>query len=442
VLYALKIVRESLHLKIEKEGLRRVIDTHHAHVLRRYFYRVWQGALLIITELAEESLEQHFARLRPASPLVSLCTKAIWLLRDAADALDYLAAEKNLMHLDIKPSNLLLVGGRCKLADFGTVMPCVIRESTEVALSAPGEESPDDIATMPYRRLDEMPSARAIRRGATLYTAGAAWTQHFAAPERFLGQFSRSSDQYSLALTFCELTAGRIPFQAKREDQFAARQDGVMTLEFLPGPLHPVIRRALSPRPSERFGSCLEFIAAMREALMPVVEDADALAYLADARDGGKWPDLGADVRRNRLPSPASEKEETCDTDKEFDRGNRPVKRGRKANSATAIGLRLRKVLAGPIARMLSLFYVGARLVERLVTGSSWIKEFIRAAIVTRQGTILIALSLLLACLPVAILVDRIERISPLEIPWTGNDSQPGQHPPGAVSHLLHERER
>src|SRR5262249_51698806 len=68
-----------------------------------------------------------------------------------------------------------------------------------------------------------------------------------------------ASDQYSLALTFCELTSGRLPFVGEIEEQLALRSKGEMALDFLPVSLRPAIRRALSPDDGMRFPSCKAF---------------------------------------------------------------------------------------------------------------------------------------------------------------------------------------
>src|SRR5262249_18339053 len=75
-------------------------------------------------------------------------------------------------------------------------------------------------------------------------------------------------DQYSLAMTFCELVAGVIPFRVSDKGlaQKRERKAGQVDLEFLPASLRPVMRKALSPEPNQRFTSCSEFLSAVRGA--------------------------------------------------------------------------------------------------------------------------------------------------------------------------------
>src|SRR5439155_20643809 len=91
-------------------------------------------------------------------------------------------------------------------------------------------------------------------------------TAAYAAPEFFRGQTSSSSDQYSLAVTYCELRGGRLPIT------------GVMPIEFLDGHLNrppdlsmlppeeqPVLARARAKDPAERWPTCRAFVQALTE---------------------------------------------------------------------------------------------------------------------------------------------------------------------------------
>jgi serine/threonine protein kinase len=256
----------------ELEGLARIKGVSHPHVLEIIGAEVSGTTLLVVTELADSSLEQHFLGLPVACTPLERCVHAAALLWGVAEALDHLQQHHGLMHLDVKPANLLLVGRRCKLADFGTVkrMRAGRAGTGEVLLAHRPGPDPDLSATQTrYRTCQEVRWEEGMRPEATLYTAAGAFTPYYASPEVFQGRASRSSDQYSLALTFCQLAVGRVPFAGKDEAQIAQRRDGRLDWGTLPAALRPALARALSPRPEDRFDSCLEFVRAVTDALEP-----------------------------------------------------------------------------------------------------------------------------------------------------------------------------
>src|SRR5439155_12972659 len=137
---------------------------------------------------------------------------------------------------DVKPGNLLLDReGHVHVADFGIA-------------SGAGLDS----LTM---------------TGTVLGTAG------YLSPEQAQGdRATPASDRYALAVVAFELLAGRRPFQAESPTAEAAAHihaqvpsvcDGVS----LPCELDRVFATALAKDPAQRFGSCAEFVAALRAAL-------------------------------------------------------------------------------------------------------------------------------------------------------------------------------
>src|SRR5262249_56547165 len=137
---------------------------------------VVEGDLAIVMELAEKSLhdlnvenQQHGL---PGIPR----DKLLGYMRDAADGLDFLIEKHGLLHLDVKPRNLFVVGDRVKVADFGLV------KSLE-------------------------------RQSSSGLLAGV--TPIYASPESFGGKVHKHSDQYSLAVVYLELLTGKRPFNGK-----------------------------------------------------------------------------------------------------------------------------------------------------------------------------------------------------------------------------------
>src|SRR5439155_8462532 len=123
---------------------------------------VVNGELVMVMELADLQLQERFractADGQPGIPRHEL----LGYLADAAEALDVIAAQYGLQHLDVKPANLFLTSGRVKVGDYGLVS----------SLDA-GKPSPDG------------------QRGLT---------PKYVAPEVLRGIPSPRSDQYSLAL--------------------------------------------------------------------------------------------------------------------------------------------------------------------------------------------------------------------------------------------------
>jgi serine/threonine protein kinase len=89
-------------------------------------------------------------------------------------------------------------------------------------------------------------------------------TTPYAAPELYEGRVTTHTDQYALAVTYCELVSnGRVMRQDYRADPCEPPVDlrKLRTSESL------VLVRALDPSWTGRFPSCKSFVAALREAV-------------------------------------------------------------------------------------------------------------------------------------------------------------------------------
>jgi serine/threonine-protein kinase len=170
--------------------------------------------------------------------------RAASLMLQVASALDA-AHAAGLVHRDVKPGNILVetVPERPEhayLSDFG------LSKSTEssAALTVSGQF----IGTPDY-----------------------------CAPEQIRGGHAdRRADQYALACTAFALLTGSPPFRRPETvaTLFAHLQDPVPAVTQLqpqlPASVDDVIARALAKAPAERYGSCGEFAAELRDALVPV----------------------------------------------------------------------------------------------------------------------------------------------------------------------------
>lgn len=205
----------------ELRALNRVKDVRHPFLLSIERIEQREGLLAIVTELGDRNLQQHFqaclAKGLPGIPQADL----LGMLRDVADVLDYIYQEHALQHLDIKPANLLLFGRRLKVADFGLVKNIYERSASLVH----------------------------------------GLTPTYAAPEIFEGQPTRTSDQYSLAILYQEMLTGILPFNGNTAARLATQHlRETPDLRPLPVAQQPIIARALSKDPQQRFPTCMELV--------------------------------------------------------------------------------------------------------------------------------------------------------------------------------------
>ncbi len=149
------------------------------------------------------------------------------ILRLAAEVLDQLYQEHRLQHLGLNPRQIVLNGDVMWIADFG-------------------------LAELIWLPAGLQPAVLNIR---------------YSAPELFENQISRSCDQYSLALIYQEMLTGVHPFRNLNQRQMAsAKLRGKPDLGLAPATDRPILLKALSAEPDNRYATCSEFVAALEAA--------------------------------------------------------------------------------------------------------------------------------------------------------------------------------
>jgi serine/threonine protein kinase len=211
-------------------------DIHHPHLLP--LFGAWQrdDCLIVAMELAEGTLLDRL-REAQAGGLVGIPRgDLLEYMRDAARGIDYLneprhlaanGARAGIQHKDIKPQNLLLVGGSVKVGDFGL--------------------------------------ARVLEHTATT-ASGGGLTPGYAPPEFFQARTTRWSDQYSLAVTYCHLRGGRRPFGGTPLEVMMGHSTRPPDLTMLPEEERPAVERALAKQPEQRWPDCRGFVEALAAA--------------------------------------------------------------------------------------------------------------------------------------------------------------------------------
>jgi serine/threonine protein kinase len=237
---ALKFIpcRSDLSAAKEIRSLQAIRQLKHPNLVR--IDQVWTelGFIVVAMELADGSLLDLHQKYQQEAGSLVVPEQVCLYLAQAAEVIDFLNTQQHqhngqrlgFQHCDIKPSNLLLFDDVVKISDFG------LSSTTGSML-------------------------RSHRRGGTL---------RYAAPEVFQGRLSAWTDQYALAVSYCQLRGGQFPFpeapRSFRREQVPSTPD----LGFLPDAERSVIARALSPIPQNRWPTCgeLKLMNRLTQALL------------------------------------------------------------------------------------------------------------------------------------------------------------------------------
>jgi hypothetical protein len=206
----------------EIRALELMKNIHHPHLTG--VSGIWhhEDVLIIAMELGDRTLADCLAEAQNEGRTGIPPELLHEYMREAAKGIDFLNTHQ-IVHRDIKPKNLLLMSGGVKVADFGL--------------------------------------AKVLER--TLSTSSNTMTPAYAPPELFEGQPSSQSDQYSLAVSYCQLRGGRLPFNGPAIQLMASHISGTPDLSMLPAEEQPAVRRAMAKNPKDRWPDCRTFVATL-----------------------------------------------------------------------------------------------------------------------------------------------------------------------------------
>jgi serine/threonine protein kinase len=210
-------------------------ELHHPGIIPLHGVMAVSHYLVLSMERADGSVDQLHRTYQQDFGTHIPREDAMELLAPVAETLDFLAgiglpginaASPGLQHCDVKPANLLVVGDRIKVGDFG---------------------------------LCTATTGRTHRGG------GWRGTPPYAPRELFQGTVSNRTDQYALAVTWCELCEGDRVFNHASITESGSPSLPIELMK-LPAGEARVIARALQRQPAHRYPSCKALLDELRRA--------------------------------------------------------------------------------------------------------------------------------------------------------------------------------
>jgi serine/threonine-protein kinase len=240
---AVKILAEHLHdderfvARFKREALA-VAKLIHPNIVQVYDTGVDQGRHYIVMEYVEgRSGAQILQKQGPVDPEI-----AAEIGIQACAGLDY-AHRRGIIHRDVKPGNLMIVGGPVgggemivKLTDFGI--------------------------------------ARAVEQTRITQVGSVVGTAAYLAPEQVRGEEATpATDVYALGVVLYQFLTGRLPYEGSSLAELAVRQQNEKPLppstydSSIPEPLGAAVLRALEDDPNRRYASAEELATGLRMGL-------------------------------------------------------------------------------------------------------------------------------------------------------------------------------
>jgi len=234
--------------RFEREA-RSMARIKHDHVIRILDFTSDAGVKAIVMELLTGgSLRRRLNKMQAEKQTMDI-TEAVDLITQAAQGI-HAAHQMDMVHRDVKPSNLMLnKNGQIKVADFGAIQ---VFEGT-TWLTGVGQQI---------------------------------GTPNYMSPEQCRGdRVTPASDVYSLGATLYELVAGRLPFEVEEASPFAIMlkhiseppPDPRVWREDLPDWLAMIILKCLEKKSHNRYqnaGQLAEALLIGPPAVPPEMEPA------------------------------------------------------------------------------------------------------------------------------------------------------------------------
>jgi serine/threonine-protein kinase len=222
----------------------------HPNIVQVYDTGVDGGRHFIVMEYVEgrsgAQLLQRQGKLDPAT--------VVAIAADACAGLDY-AHRQGIVHRDVKPGNLMVIGGP----------------------AAPGS---DEAMTV---KIADFGIARAAEQTRLTLVGSVVGTAAYLSPEQSRGEEATGvSDVYSLGVVTYQLLTGRLPYEGNSLAELAIRRESERPLPpssyepDVPEELSAAVLRALENDPDDRYPNALEFAAALRDGLHGVAPSSEA----------------------------------------------------------------------------------------------------------------------------------------------------------------------